>query len=179
MIYFNYQLILPYLWVIWRMFSSNTFWHSCFSSLCLRTSIEGHFSCRRSARYLDKCQGYFPFSFSFWLNGSYKWCVPAPLSYGCFGHGAGWWRRSSGCFGHCTGCFGHSGDVNQDGLNSGRKWCDLFLISDGQPELGSWLDAKQQPWGVGWQGNWGFQPFRFVFSDQDWPIAEKQFDETP
>ena len=68
-IYFNYQLILPYLWVIWRMFSSNTFWHS-FSILCLRTSIEGHFSCRRSARYLDKCQGYFLFSFSFWLNGS-------------------------------------------------------------------------------------------------------------
>ena len=75
--------------------------------------------------------------------------MPAPLSYGCFGHGAGWCRRSSGCFGHCTGCFGHRGDVNQDGLNSGRKWCDLFLISDGQPELGSWLDAKQQPWGVG------------------------------
>jgi len=29
--------------------------------------------------------------------------------------------------------------------SSGRKWCDMFLVSDGQPELGSWLDVKRQP----------------------------------
>ena len=33
--------------------------------------------------------------------------------------------------------------------SSGKKWCNMFLVSDGQPELGSWLDVKQQPWGVG------------------------------
>ena len=33
--------------------------------------------------------------------------------------------------------------------SSGKKWCNMFLVSDGQPELGSWLDEKQQPWGVG------------------------------
>ena len=33
--------------------------------------------------------------------------------------------------------------------SSGKKWCNMSLVSDGQPELGSWLDVKQQPWGVG------------------------------
>ena len=32
--------------------------------------------------------------------------------------------------------------------SSGKKWCNMFLVSDGQPELGSWLDVKQQPWGI-------------------------------
>ncbi|CAL1145789.1 unnamed protein product, partial [Cladocopium goreaui] len=32
--------------------------------------------------------------------------------------------------------------------SSSKKWCNMFLVSDGQPELGSWLDVKQQPWGV-------------------------------
>lgn len=29
------------------------------------------------------------------------------------------------------------------------KWCNIFLISVELPELGSWLDVKHQPWGVG------------------------------
>ena len=66
--------------------------------------------------------------------------------------------------------------------SSGKKWCNMFLVSDGQPELGSWLDVKQQPWGVDCKvckETGVFQSFRFLFNDQEGPTAELQFDEAP
>ena len=31
----------------------------------------------------------------------------------------------------------------------GTKWCQTFCIAEDQPHLGSWIDVRLQPWGVG------------------------------
>ena len=40
-------------------------------------------------------------------------------------------------------------DAKAKWTSLGTKWCELFLVSVDQPQLGSWLDVKLQPWGVG------------------------------
>ena len=40
-------------------------------------------------------------------------------------------------------------DAKAKWISLGTKWCELLPVSVDQPQLGSWLDVKQQPWGVG------------------------------
>ena len=37
-------------------------------------------------------------------------------------------------------------DAKAKWISLATKWCELFLVSVDQPQLGSWLDVKQQPW---------------------------------
>ena len=128
---------------MWHIFLlTHLLWDS-FSVLCLATSTEGHFSYRRPARYFNKCHGYFLFSFSFGSMVKMRRSIVAVSAAVLAGSAILVAASATSAMSSLeTG-------AKFRWRSSGKKWCNMSLVSDGQPELGSWLDVKQQPWGVG------------------------------